>query len=1802
MASPFEFSRRTAVIRTPTHNVSTLKLANAPQHNPYDKFTQPEFDAWIGGITGALKRALGQEDQMASHSDPGSQELDQSYSSDEEEVERLVELDIQSSDEEVEDCFLPSRRVSKGKARDPRDGPGFGKGGQDEPIVIGSDSEGEEDEEDEDVSDEWDEALQSEENHETTWVGAESSVQARIRHAWAVAETEEEGFEEEESEHSADDQDDWDVQQASSPVLVISDDEVEVEDSPVQQIHVIDEEDSAEEDSVEEDPSPPLYTSNRIGPPRGRAKRENPVPPRKDFGDVKEIEHVEEQGYEDAQPLEDDTSFPPHDIALDVEVEEHVEIRDPWSGPKTYAEDYYSGGDVVKEPQNMTADRLGENDEFPEIEERPLGKVEEASGDLKEVAEIEEDDVQPLDDDTSFPPHDINTTAEYVEIRDPWSGPKKYAEDFYSGGNIVGTPQNLNVDRIGENDEGLEEEQKQEEQRLEEQRVIDVDADDMDNVQPLSEDTSFPPRFDEDDHQQLTTEQPLEIPDQWANPKTYAEDYYSGGDVRPLQKGILNPHRLGDNDESVLSTPVPHPEAQIKAEEEVNVKEDTVHSGEQPPPNVTAPLPSDPTNESPQLDFFMALPDPWDAPINCDEEITIERYSHSPEQLDPPSGSGNNSNTAIIVVSENEADSVKGEDVREHAEERITSDHVEEPVHKDLDDRHSSTSSQAPPVTGQAVGLDFLYDDTQVVEDFEGPVLDNGRSDDLSGVIDWIYDPTLMDEVFANAMDKPILQASAPDTPVAGTRERSVESAQQVDDASAVMIDSRALSALQFRTSPPEEAVEAEILSVGTAEPIALAYDSLADMKTTASNISQIELDVQPTFLTSVESTESTRNAPSVEHSDRVEVDTFEIVVNDITVTPEIEEIEEIERKVDADADKELDVDFDPLSEVHKDDFTQDSVVEPIEVLEEDTTTPVGIVLDEDDSKISEFVPAPAPIESLQESEAPAAEEETLLHDDNDTHARDPDLQVILTSQAAPDSVPTLTPTVTPKPTDMDPVNPEHKHSVSVLSSVLLPILSSSNTKEQHPSSPPTAGHVASCVPEIPAASSEAEWFSRLPTVSAAPIPSPYDDPWRKVLMMHKTTDPILLADPYPASLSTPDDGPSMDKQDASTEESSFEESSQDNSLSSSSSLDQEREHNVENITTNGQDKDKAGNTELQYPRDGDLDEPTEADADGDVDLEYVKPSPTTHLSSPRLPATPVLESSVDIKGSNGFGATAVPDKAENCTDNASKVQSSRSATTIIFDNARSSICYLNSPLSSPVVERPNGGASAKRVRSHLLEDDLPSILIIKKVPADEQTPVKLKSGRLPKRKRSSSVTATLLPRSGSSKKLAKGKAPLRLPLKAQSSDSMVNRKSSSIDKGKGRELAGAPPVSQGSIDTWSISSRSSSNASAARHILNPGSGSTSRASSIASNAPSDNSFSAVQPSPSLGKGSLSRQPLPPPPLLHRHHHNRPGAARPALPVKPSVSARQVDTTSSDSPASKQIASSHRHPAYSSSPVTRSNCRYRKISIPLDDESDDEGSEGDEDVKLVYFLVPGCSLGNAELNRDEKIVDRGDVTPADRLVMTPDLDIYAFNAPLLSVLRLLVGVDMLREGEIYYLPLPDSDWVPRKAREPPSKVIYGLGESGPAYMSPRRNSNMPTIPLSAIVPASAPMSALTSASNRSLKPVSTISEASSELTEVEDSPQYKRLKPSPKEGEHPSLNFDDTSTNPSHVEQDASDRASDDDESINSLDGPVSPVYRLIRGSQPGLKRSRTSDVVRESDVDAQKLKKQKTGPDLRSN
>lgn len=120
------------------------KIPRPPVQNPFDKFSQNDFDAWIGKLTGDLEKALGYEEidlpQASSSSAPH-------------EAKQLDDGDAYfESDSYVEDSFaeVKARRVlDKGKARDPREGPGLGPkhGDKEQPIeILSEESEDEEEE------------------------------------------------------------------------------------------------------------------------------------------------------------------------------------------------------------------------------------------------------------------------------------------------------------------------------------------------------------------------------------------------------------------------------------------------------------------------------------------------------------------------------------------------------------------------------------------------------------------------------------------------------------------------------------------------------------------------------------------------------------------------------------------------------------------------------------------------------------------------------------------------------------------------------------------------------------------------------------------------------------------------------------------------------------------------------------------------------------------------------------------------------------------------------------------------------------------------------------------------------------------------------------------------------------------------------------------------------------------------------------------------------------------------------------------------------------------------------------------------------------------------------------------------------------------------------------------------------------------------------------------------------------------------------------------------------------------------
>lgn len=130
-------------------------------------------------------------------------------------------------------------------------------------------------------------------------------------------------------------------------------------------------------------------------------------------------------------------------------------------------------------------------------------------------------------------------------------------------------------------------------------------------------------------------------------------------------------------------------------------------------------------------------------------------------------------------------------------------------------------------------------------------------------------------------------------------------------------------------------------------------------------------------------------------------------------------------------------------------------------------------------------------------------------------------------------------------------------------------------------------------------------------------------------------------------------------------------------------------------------------------------------------------------------------------------------------------------------------------------------------------------------------------------------------------------------------------------------------------------------------------------------------------------------------PMRHRtHQHARPAGASPAHKSATSVTG---------------------------SPMTRSNCRFHKVTIPVDDIDDAK----------VEFIVPACALGNRETLQEQGIEDCGPSTPEEENNLVTNLD--DLEPSIVNKLTILVGTSLLNEGVCGYIDKPSVPKAPRSA-------------------------------------------------------------------------------------------------------------------------------------------------------------------------
>ncbi|EMD33123.1 hypothetical protein CERSUDRAFT_98729 [Gelatoporia subvermispora B] len=225
-------------------------------------------------------------------------------------------------------------------------------------------------------------------------------------------------------------------------------------------------------------------------------------------------------------------------------------------------------------------------------------------------------------------------------------------------------------------------------------------------------------------------------------------------------------------------------------------------------------------------------------------------------------------------------------------------------------------------------------------------------------------------------------------------------------------------------------------------------------------------------------------------------------------------------------------------------------------------------------------------------------------------------------------------------------------------------------------------------------------------------------------------------------------------------------------------------------------------------------------------------------------------------------------------------------------------------------------------------------------------------------------------------------------------------------DKGKakhvnGGNLAGATEAAE---DLPKSESASISGMSATSRLIIRRSRKDSRASSVASSSSQHSASSRFTlPSPTLGKN------VPLPPINHAHgvlHHHH-GRSR----TNNHQTGQQKQGPSSNATDAGQPRPVHGSASQASSPVTRSNCRFHKVSIPRE-----------ENGPRIFFVVPRCSLVDAKLMQEEEIIDHGPAAMEDHARLIGDIDALALDPYVVAAMRQLAGVELVREGELFYLP------------------------------------------------------------------------------------------------------------------------------------------------------------------------------------
>ena len=243
---------------------------------------------------------------------------------------------------------------------------------------------------------------------------------------------------------------------------------------------------------------------------------------------------------------------------------------------------------------------------------------------------------------------------------------------------------------------------------------------------------------------------------------------------------------------------------------------------------------------------------------------------------------------------------------------------------------------------------------------------------------------------------------------------------------------------------------------------------------------------------------------------------------------------------------------------------------------------------------------------------------------------------------------------------------------------------------------------------------------------------------------------------------------------------------------------------------------------------------------------------------------------------------------------------------------------------------------------------------------------------------------------------------------------------------------------------------------------------------------------------------------------------------------------------------------------------------------------------------------------------EEEIEDHGDARNEDASRIIRDIENLAFDSNLIGVLRQLVGLDILREQEVFYLPQPGEEVVrkmpnpPRKERSSKAKASGespGLASS-PGYSGSIRSPASIRPPVSAADSTSTSRSVLRNLLDLESERGSMVGDTNSELdpNDYEGGPRLKRAKPSPPDGQK--------AMGPPRTQSKGKAKAkakgsNDDDDIFKPDDSELdhSPDGKPVRkprksATKRGLKRTRTEVIAEEgNERRPKKLRLQFTAP-----